>query len=55
MRAIDFSHKNTPNESFWRKFFEKFSPKNYQLAVFLGHSVAFLHHLPNKELYIDVR
>jgi hypothetical protein len=36
MRTIDFSHKNTPDESFWRKkFVGKFSPKNDQMAVFL--------------------
>jgi hypothetical protein len=35
MHAIDFSHKNTPNESFWKKkYFEKISPKNDQMAVF---------------------
>ena len=28
MRTIDFSHKNVPNESFWKKkIFENFSPK----------------------------
>src|SRR3569623_909593 len=26
MRAIDFSHENTPNESFWRKNFAKNDP-----------------------------
>jgi hypothetical protein len=31
MCAINFSHKNTPNESFWKK---KFFTKNDQMAVF---------------------
>jgi hypothetical protein len=34
MRAIDFSHKITPNGSFGRKKFKKFSPKNDQKGFF---------------------
>jgi hypothetical protein len=54
MRAIDFSHKNTSNESFWRKkFFEKFSPKNDQMAVFLEHLVSLFHDSKNVEVGND--
>jgi hypothetical protein len=35
MRAIDFSHKNIPNESFWRKnFSEKMAYFSENFGIF---------------------
>jgi hypothetical protein len=43
MHAIDFSHKNTPNESFWeKKFDEKFLPEMTNWWFFGTPCIQFL-------------